>query len=249
VVAGDVDDLTALGAGLDGCQGIHLSLHGEMDPDLERRGAVNVAKLAGAAGVHRITYLSGASVCAENCWFRDTKARWEAEAALRSSGVPWSIFRATFFMETLHHFVRGKMAIVPGKQPLRFHFLAAADFARMVSRAFALPEAANRTFYAYGPNAYTMREALQVYCRIAHPEVRIVQLPLWVLSVIAWAGRRTQLKEVLPFFRYLQKIDLRDDQGEANALFGPATITLEEWSRQEAVGLAPVTVVGGATHA
>jgi uncharacterized protein YbjT (DUF2867 family) len=235
VVGGDADDLPTLEAALRGCQGVHLSLHGVMDADLERRAAVNVSKLARPAGVQRLTYLSGLSVCPENCWFKDTRARYEAEVALRTCGVPASIFRCNFVMETLHRFVRGRFAIVPGRQPLPFHLVAADDFARMLSRAFALPESADRTFYIYGPKAYTFREALRLYCSIARPEVRVIQLPLWLLGVIACVGRRTELKDALPLFRYMQRAELPDPSApaEANALLGAPTITLEEWSRQQ----------------
>lgn len=235
VVGGDVDDSPSLEAALRSCQGVHLSLHGLMDADLERRAAVSVAKRAGPAGVQRLTYLSGLSVCPENSWFKDTRARYEAEVALRASGIPATIFRCNFVMETLHRFVHGRFGIVPGRQPLPFHFVAASDFARMLSRAFTLPEAADRTFYVYGPRAYTFREALQVYCSIARPEVRVVRMPLWLLGIIAWVGRRTELKDALPLFRYMQRAQLPDPTApeEANALLGAPTMALEEWCRKQ----------------
>jgi uncharacterized protein YbjT (DUF2867 family) len=234
VAGGDADDLPALEAALRGCQGAHLSLHGLMDPDLERRAAANVARLAGPAGVQRLTYLSGLSVCPENCWFKDTQARYEAEGSLHACGVPASIFRCNFLMETLHRFVRGRFGIVPGRQHLAFHFVAAEDFARMLSRAYALPEAADKVFYVYGPKAYTLREALRIFCSISRPDVWVVQFPLWLLGLIAWVGRRTEARDALPLFRYMQRARLPDPTApeEANALLGAPTITLEEWSRQ-----------------
>lgn len=237
IVQGDVEDLSELDAALRGCQGVHLSLHGEREPDLERRAALSVARLAGAAGVRRVSYLSGASVFEENCWFRDTKARFEAEAALRTSGVPFTIVEVNFVMESLRKFVRGPVAIVPGRQPNRYHWVAADDLARMVSRAYALPEAANKSLFVYGPEAYTMREALEVYCPIVHPRARIVQPPLWLLSLYAWLGRRRALKDVLPFFRYLQRVGPGGNPAEANALLGAPTIRLEQSCREQAVGM------------
>src|SRR5512133_1835930 len=58
VATGDVDDPLCLEAALQGCQGVHISLDGGFDPDLERRGAENVARAAARCGVERITYLS-----------------------------------------------------------------------------------------------------------------------------------------------------------------------------------------------
>jgi uncharacterized protein YbjT (DUF2867 family) len=66
-VAGDVEDQPSLLAALQGCQAVHVNLDGGLDPDLERRGAENVARAAARTGVQRITLLSGTSVKEENC--------------------------------------------------------------------------------------------------------------------------------------------------------------------------------------
>ena len=95
-VVGDVEDQSALLAALQGCQAVHVNLDGGLDPDLERRGAENVARAAARNGIHHITLLSGTSVREENCWYAGTKAKFEAEAAVRASGVPYTIFQATF---------------------------------------------------------------------------------------------------------------------------------------------------------
>ena len=47
VAAGDVEDQPSLLAALQGCQAVHINLDGGLDPDLERRGAENVARAAG----------------------------------------------------------------------------------------------------------------------------------------------------------------------------------------------------------
>jgi len=67
-----------------------------------------------------------------------------AEQAARSSGVPFTIFRCTMFMETLPKFVRDGKAMVMGRQPHPWRWLAADDYAAMVARAYELPEAAGK---------------------------------------------------------------------------------------------------------
>jgi len=232
VVAGDVEDTLSLEAALQGCDGVHINLAGGSDPDLERRGAANTAQAAARVGVKRITYLSGASVFEENCWYPGTRAKFQAEAAIQESGVPYSIFKATWFMESLPKLVRGNRAFVFGRQPHPIHWVAADDYARMVSRAYAIPEAANKRFFVYGPEAYTMREALTRYCAIVHPHVTVTSMPFWLLWLIARLGRRAELKAALPFFRYYDQVREGGDPSEANALLGAPTTTLEAWSRQ-----------------
>jgi uncharacterized protein YbjT (DUF2867 family) len=241
VVAGDGEDLASLGRALDGCQGAHINLPGF--PPLEVNGTANLARCAARAGVSRLTYLSGASVCEKNGWFPLTRAKLGAEAALRAAGVPCTIFRPTWLMETLRRFADGRWAMVFGRTPLRFHWVAAADYARMVSRAYDTPAAANKAFPVFGPEAYTMREALTRYCAVAYSNLRVRAIPFWVGWTIAVLGRHTELRAVLPILRYCENVGEEDDPAEANALLGAPTTTLDEWSRGQVAGSAALSPV------
>lgn len=57
VAGGDVEHLETLTQALHGCQAVHINLHGQADPDLERRGALAVAQSAPMTGLERIGYL------------------------------------------------------------------------------------------------------------------------------------------------------------------------------------------------
>jgi NADH dehydrogenase len=127
LAAGDVDNLPLLEAALRGCDGVHISLDGGKDYDLDRRGGVNVAGVAAKVGIKRITYLSGASVAEENCWYPGTNAKFLAEKAIRESGIPYTIFNVGWFMESLSRFVHGERAFVIGRQPNATPWVAAED--------------------------------------------------------------------------------------------------------------------------
>ncbi len=234
VVEGDVENLASLDAAMQGCQAVHINLDGGLDPDLERRGTKNVVAAASRAGVRHVTYLSGTSVTEENCWYAGTKAKFEAEAAIRASGVPHTIFQATFFMETLPRFVRGSRASILGAQPHPWHWVAADDYARMVSKAYVTPTTANKTLHVFGPQLWTTRQALETYCRIARPDAKVGVVPFWMASVIAGLSRDQTLQAVLPFFRYSEKVAEAGDPAEANALLGAPATTLEQWCQRQA---------------
>lgn len=234
LVAGDVDAPSSLEAALQGCDGVHINLDGGKDYDLERRGGVNVAGAAVKAGIKRITYLSGASVTEENCWYPGTKARFLAEKAIRESSIPYTIFNAGWFMESLSRLVHGERAFVIGRQPNATPWIAAEDYARMVVKAYAMPEAENKNLFILGAESYTLRQALERYCAIVHPGIKIMTLSFWVASLFAILGRREELKAALPFFHYCEHMQIKGSPVEANALLGAPTITLEEWSRQQA---------------
>lgn len=230
ITEGDVDDRASLERALAGCRGAHINLNGAL---IERRGVAAVVGAAHKAGLERITYISGASVTKENCWFDATKAKYDAEATLRASGVPYTILKATFFMESLPKYVQGKRASVIGTQPFPWHWVAAGDYARMVSSAYSNPRAANKSLFVLGPEPYLTRDALQKYCDVVHPEAAVSSLPFWAAALIARLTRQEGLVEVLPFFRYTERVTEAGSSAEANELLGAPTTTLDAWARAQ----------------
>ncbi len=230
---GDVGDLSSLEKALDGCFGVHINLRGgpraEDFDRIEHRGTANIAKVSASLGVKRLTYLSGAAVFEENSWFPSIKAKLQAEEAIRESGVPHSIFCATHFMESLPLYIRGKRASVIGKQQHRLHWLAADDYAKMVSKAFQLPDVANKRFFVYGPEALTMQEALKKYCSIVRPDVKVSTVPIWLISLIGKVSFNAEMQFIAELMNFFDKVGERGDPAEANTLLGAPITTLEQW--------------------
>lgn len=232
-VMGDVEVPSSLEKAFEGCFGVHINLRGGPKAEdfdrIEHRGTVNVAEVSAKMGVQRITYLSGAAVFEENSWFPSAKAKLQAESAIRKSGVPYSIFCATHFMESLSLAIRGKRASVIGKQPHSLHWLAASDYAKMVSKSFQLPEASNKRFFVYGPEAVTMTEALKKYCSIVHPDVKVSSVPIWFLSLIGKVSFNAESQFIAELMKFFEKVGEGGDPTEANRLLGTPTTTLEQW--------------------
>jgi hypothetical protein len=78
-------------------------------------------------------------------------------------GVPYTIFKPTYFMETLPRRIQENLAGVMGRQPHPLHMVAAGDPAWMVSRSFRMSEATNRIFFVHGPQAITISKASREY--------------------------------------------------------------------------------------
>lgn len=232
IVAGDVQDQNALVTAMQDCQGVHISIDDRTDPDAERRGVVNIVRAANHAHIQHITYLSGASVKQENTWYAGTAAKFAAEAALRGSGIPYTIFKATFFMDALPRFVRGTRASVIGNQTHKWHWVAASDYAQLVARAYAEHKAINQDIYVLGPQAFTLGEALQTYCSIVQPDAKVSAMPIWMGEWIAKLFGQKELAQILPFFRYTEKVGENAGATAASELGAPTT-TLEQWCRAQ----------------
>jgi uncharacterized protein YbjT (DUF2867 family) len=146
-VEGDVGDKTSVARAVRGCRGVHVSLAGTGPEDLDRiegQGTGHIARAAADSGVELLTYLTG-SLVHENYGEKiaEHRAKLAAEEAVSQSGVPFVFFRPTYFMDNLPRHVQGRFAVVPGR-PKPLHMVAATDFARMVSRAFQVPDVAER---------------------------------------------------------------------------------------------------------
>ena len=233
--AGDVDNPDAIEHALEGCAGVHISLRGGSAPDeldrVEHRGTARIAELAARQGVSRLSYLSGMLV-GEDAEIPGDRAKYRAEQAICQSGVPYTIFKPTYFMETLPRHVQGKLAIVLGRQPHPLHMVAASDFARMVSRSYRTPEAANRYFFVHGPEAITIPDALRLYCALAEPGKRVVWIPLWLMSTVDALFMRGRLRSTLQLMRVMQRLGERGDPSETNRVLGAPTTTLRQWCEQ-----------------
>ena len=233
IVRGDVEDITSLTTATQDCEGVHINLDGKSDPDLERRGVENIVRVAKENEVKMLSYLSGATVTEENGWYPGTKAKLQAEAAIRSSGLAYVIFRSTFFMETLPRFVNNGRASIIGTQPNLWRWVAVEDYARMVAKAYTIPNL-KREFYIYGPQALTMKNALQQHCNVVHSGMKVNSLPFWVAGMIAALSKDAGLQSAISFFRYTEKTTEVGSADEANSLLGKPATTLIEWAKNQA---------------
>lgn len=159
----------------------------------------------------------------------DLRAKHRAEQAIVASGVPYTIFRPTYFMDTLPRQIRGRRALVLGRQPHPFHLIAAADLAQMVSRALTIPETADRCLDVHGPEPLTISDALGIYCSRLAPDTRVVRMPLWFMTALDRTVRHGQLRGTLALMRALQRTGERGSPGEANRILGAPTTTLATW--------------------
>jgi uncharacterized protein YbjT (DUF2867 family) len=230
VLPGDVTDVEALEAAMDGCDGVHISVGGPVD----RLSAENVGALASKLGVKRVTYLSGSTVAEQNRWFPVIEQKVQAEAAVGECGVPYTIFCPTWPMEQLPRFVRDGRAAIIGDQPT-YHWFAAEDLASMVSKAYRSEDAANKRLYIHGPEAITMRDALDRYRQVVHPEIEAVSVMLVEAArAMAASSGNEVLRFYAEFMAYFEQVGELGDPTEANQLLGAPGTTLDAWIAQQA---------------
>jgi uncharacterized protein YbjT (DUF2867 family) len=237
-IAGRVEEGEAVNQALAGCSGVHISLQAGSNPeDIERveyRGPIRIVELAAKQpGIH-LSYVSGMFVGGQiGHGVLADQAKGRVEQAIQDSGLSFTIYRPTYFMDNLPKHLQGKRAMVLGKQPHPLHLVAASDFGRMVSRAFQEPEAENRIFYIQGPEALTLVEALRLYCSVLEPEKRVMTIPLWMMPILDTLFLGKQMRRTVQMMQVLQRYGELGDPSEANRLLGAPTTTLRAWCEQQ----------------
>jgi len=237
ILAGDVRQPETLAAAVAGCGAVHINLRGRDAGELaavEVGGVAAIADAAAAAGVGRVTYLSGAGIESADPALLPVRTKRAAEAALVASGVPYTILRASHFMESLDLFVRGNKAVLFGPQPQRFHYLAADDYAGQVVCALRSPQAAGQALTLLGPQGFTMREALSLYIELVRPDLALSEPPLAPMRLVAKVTRNRQLDFATRLFGAFRQIPETGDGARADALVGTATTRLADWCRARA---------------
>jgi hypothetical protein len=100
----------------------------------------------------------------------------------------------------------------------------------MVSTAYQREEAADRRFFVHGPQALTMKQALERYCQAFYPDGKPVSvMPIWLAKVMGTLTRNDALKFAGRLMAYFDKVGELGDPAEANRILGAPTTTLDDW--------------------
>lgn len=193
---GDVTDPASLPAALQGIETvincvqfpaspIEIPRKGWTFENVDYRGTVNLVEASKAAGVKRIVYLSGVGAApdADRHWFR---FKWQAEEAVRASGIPFTILRPTWVYGpedvSLNRFL-GFAKVLPfvpvfgnGQQLMQPVFVE--DVAKAVVLCLQTPASINQTFEIGGPAVMTMDEVIKTALEVAGKRRFILHQPV-----------------------------------------------------------------------
>jgi NADH dehydrogenase len=233
IVAGDYEDMPSLLLATQGCAGVHISIKGGPKAvDFERADHLGVQQIAKAAkqnGVPRVSLISAYAVSKEKADTPESIAKLRGEAALKESGLPTTILRCSWVMESLPLFVQGSSISLIGSQKHPLHWVAADDLARMVARCFADDATLNKELSIYGPEAWTMEQAMEVYRDLAAPGMKISKYSCRMLGLMGAVTFNEEWKGMATLMEHYERWGEDGSSEEANRLLGAPKITLRQW--------------------
>jgi len=231
----DITNRQSLAGKFSSFDALHLSLpSGPRFSDSFRNeagGACNIVEEAVCAGINRISYLSGATDLSDDHSFPPARVKFMAESAIKNSGIPYTIWRASWFMDTLPKLAVGGIVGVLGKGTVSPHWIAGSDFGKMVGAALLSDAAANKTLYAFGAHKVAFKDAARIFRDICYPGYPLVHLPIPVVELFARISFRHEMKFGAQMIKFLEHDGEFGDPSEANRLVGQAVTTVEQFCR------------------
>jgi NADH dehydrogenase len=232
---GDVNDIDTLKKAMHGHYGVHINLQGGHDPEkifeTEFIGVVNIVDAAKETGVKKISIITGSTVSEANSWFHTIEAKYKAENYISTSGLDYTIFKPSWFFESLPQFVRNGKAMVIGNNMNAYRWLSAIDYANLVAKAYINNQPANKAFYIYGPETMTIEEAMKRYIAAGGLNISISKIPLGFMKFLGFVTFNPMLKFVTRLSAYFETVGDKGDNRETETLLGSCNTTLEEWTK------------------
>lgn len=177
IVEGDAGDRTILRASMCGCRAAYYLIHSMMVAGAEyaerdRTLALEFAAAAAEAGVERIIYLGGLGETGAGL-SEHLESRRAVEAALASTGVPVTVFRAAMIIgsgsasfEILRYLVERLPAMItPRWVSTEAQPISVFNVLRYLVRCLDVPETTGRTLDIGGPDILSYRDIMQIVAK------------------------------------------------------------------------------------
>lgn len=197
---GDVTKADTLRGAMDGCEAVvHLvgiieESGGATFDEVIRAGTENAVAEAKRAGVRRFVHMS-AMGAQNNAAFPYMRAKWQAEQAVKASGIPWTIFRPSViygpgdgFINVLAQLVKNPLIpVVPvvGEGTSKFQPVSVKDVAAAFRKALDEPKTAGETYELGGPEVFTYEQLLEVIAgKLGKGRKPRVHLPVGLMKTV-----------------------------------------------------------------
>jgi NADH dehydrogenase len=192
IVEGDVRQPTTLPAAFAGVDVVVSAVQGFAGPggvspeSVDHKGNIHLFAAAEAARADIVMVsIVGAAADSRMELFR---CKYAAEQQLRSSEVPWTIVRATAFLELWAELVGKGIVFGQGDNPI--NFVAVADVADTVVDVALDPSQRGQVVNVIGPRCLSFNELAAEMKRLCGRPERVRHVPRWMLRLLAAVNRQ-----------------------------------------------------------
>lgn len=196
VIKGDLQEVDSLKRAFKGMDAVYLNLNTPRQKTgfyPERDGTKTVIEAARSTNLQHVSKISGLGVrkLNETNWWQHYH-KFEAEQAIIESGIHYTIFQPTFFMETLLTLIRGKSLTLIGNPDNPFYWIAGADYGKQVVAALKSEQAQGKRYAIQGLEPLTMKEAALRLVKVYNPMLKVTSIPLALVKMMGLFSSQMQ---------------------------------------------------------
>lgn len=194
IAKGDVFDKESLVKAMKGQQAVYMNLSvaqqsKQKDPQPEREGIDNIIEAAKQTGIQRLAYLSSLvhlynGMNGFSWWAFSIKQ--SAVARIKNSGISYTIFYPSTFMETFpYQMMMGNKIAMLGNSEMPMWFIAAEDYAKQVATLFAIAGSENKEYIIQGTEPFTFDEATKVFINnYSKAKLKLMKAPIGIMKFL-----------------------------------------------------------------
>jgi len=243
IVQGDLKDPISLINGLKGVDAVYLNLTTEtIDLGLpfyeEREGVRNVVE---AAKKNDVQYIAKIGALGAYPYTKPTSKnvtpnliRIEGHKFIEDSGINFTIFDPSFFMDSLPWTIRNGALQWIGNGKGKFFWISSYDYASQVLNAFNNPKAINRHYAIQGLEPLDPFEAMERFAKVYDPSLTIQSAPLWIIRGIGIFNPK--MRFLAHMFAYFEKTNDTFLAEETWRDLGKPNDTIEDFARKLRAG-------------
>jgi NADH dehydrogenase len=238
-VLGNVTDRESLKGALGGVDtvahlvGIIEERGGQTFQKVHFEGTANVVEEAAVAGVKHFIYVSALGADIDSP-FPYAKTKAQAEAEIKSSGIPFTIIRPSLVIGPGGGFV-GKMLDlvnfpgpfmpVPGSGETMFQPIFVDDLVQCIVSTIDNPDAIGKTYEIGGPEHLSYNDLLRILTEVTGKRKRLLHVPMGVMMPSVKVLEKTGLSPVTSDQLGMLSIDNVCDTDSVSKEFGFEPIT------------------------
>lgn len=239
IIKGDIQNRADIETAMRGQEAVFLNLSVKQTEKpnefhAEGEGLDLVIEVAQTLKIKRIAYLSSLVHLYQGMNDFDWwvfRIKQEAVQKIKDSGIAYTIFYPSIFMESIiHQSKQGSLIALGGKSEYPMYYVAAEDYARQVAKSFeVLKENESQDFVIQGLEAFTQEEAAQTFIRHYKKEkLRTMWAPMFVMKLMGKFSQKFDygyhIVEALN--KYPEKFDAQPTWD----LLGKPSITLKDFA-------------------
>ena len=222
LVQGDVSDPSSLHSALKGTRTLYLTLNTEsLDASLpfhtEREGIINVVEAAKENQVEHIMQIAGIDwlhpeFAVQGMKYGTNEIRKDGIAAVKNSGIAYTYFYCSFFLDSFPKFIQGNQMAVLGNHVHPIYFTNSSDLADLIFNAIGNKEAWNRDFAVQGQYSLSYPEAAEEFLRHYDSNVELAVLPLETVHQMGLPAEQAQfIEHMLTYVEQLKECQVSEE--------------------------------------